>query len=503
VQEIGRYQVLGEIARGGMGVVYKARDPAAQRVVAIKVMLEGAFSQAAARKRFEREAQALAKVRHPNVVKILDYAATARGEPYMVMEWVEGESLQRRLDLGGQLDPSDAVEIVSLLCQAVDACHEAGVLHRDLKPGNVMVTRDGHYKLADFGLARDVDPSLSRTRLSVSGRFMGSPGYWAPEQAEGRLERIGVPTDVYGLGALLYALLTGSAPCGGTTLVEILAALQEPKPPPSSINAAVPAWLDRVVARALAPDPGARFASAGAFAEALAARDDGRVRVPRSLVVSLAVAIVGLGAALAIALGGEPQPAPHVSPPSPGPSTPLAAVTPEPSRAPPPPEPTESPPSALAAFERAVRQERQGHWRQALSSFGEAAHLDPSFAEAYLNRGALHGKLGDHAAAIADCTEALRLDPGMFQAYVNRGASRLETDDFHGALADFSAAVRLKPGAAGIYRNRAIARGLLGDLQGGIADLERSLELEPDHPVALQKLQTMRELLARQQAGSR
>ncbi len=300
MKQIGQYRIVEEIARGGMGVVYRAVEVASQRPVALKVMLGGAFAVPTARKRFAREAEALARVVHPNVVRIYTYDSTAQGQPYIAMELVEGESLQARLDRDGPLSSDEALRVVSQLCDAVAACHAANVLHRDLKPDNVLVTRDGILKLTDFGLVRDVDPSMSRTKLSVRGNFLGSPGFWAPEQAGGAVGQIGTRTDVYGLGATLFALLTGEPPHDGATLIEILSAAREEKPAPSTLNPSVPRWLDAVVGRALATKPEDRFSSVTELAAALTARRDPPHRLKakplRALGGAVAVGMVALTA---------------------------------------------------------------------------------------------------------------------------------------------------------------------------------------------------------------
>jgi len=305
VQQLGRYQVVREIARGGMGVVYAAVDPASGRRVAIKVVRSGRAGPKL-HKRFGREAEALARVEHPGVVQVFEVGVDPQGSPYLVLEWVEGTSLQRRLSLGGALSVDDAVERVSRLCEAVEACHQAGVLHRDLKPDNVLVAADGTLKLTDFGLARDVDPSLSRTQLTETGKFLGTPGYWAPEQAMGQLDRVGVRSDVYGLGATLFALLTGEPPQGGTTMAEILDMVTEERPAPSTLNPVVPRWLDVVVGRALAIRPEDRFPSAAALAEALRAPGAEAASAPRSgrVLIALGVLLTGLAASGVLILSG-------------------------------------------------------------------------------------------------------------------------------------------------------------------------------------------------------
>ncbi len=304
--QIGHYEILEEIARGGMGVVFRGRDTRSGQPVAIKVLLGETFSNLTARKRFAREAEALAKIQHPNVAGVHGYDVNTTGEPYIAMELVEGESLMDRLEAQGCFDSDDAVRIVGELCDAVAACHAAGVLHRDLKPENVLLTKNGALKLTDFGLARDIDPSLSRTQLSKSGVFLGSPGYWAPEQAGGARGAVGVRTDVYGLGAILFTLLTGRPPNDGETLIEVLSNTSAPKPAPSKFNAHVPAWLDRVVLRALALEPEDRFAGPAELALSLAEGPSvggGARRVSRLRALAFGTAVLAI-AVLAL-WGGE------------------------------------------------------------------------------------------------------------------------------------------------------------------------------------------------------
>ncbi|MCO5170005.1 MAG: serine/threonine protein kinase, partial [Planctomycetes bacterium] len=266
---IGRYEVLGEVARGGFGVVLRARDPALSRDVAIKLLLAGAGANETQRRRFEREVDALARLRHPNIVSV-HQAGSIREGPYIVMDFVDGESLDQRLARDGPLPVREALRVMELVARAIDHAHGRGVLHRDLKPGNVLVDRTGAAMVTDFGLSREVDPRLSASALSRSGAAIGTPGFWPPEQAYGRLDAIGPRSDVYGLGATLYALLTGGPPYEAPSLVELMGRMTAPPPPPSTARPEVPAAVDAAVLRALAHDPAERHASAGALADALA-----------------------------------------------------------------------------------------------------------------------------------------------------------------------------------------------------------------------------------------
>jgi tetratricopeptide (TPR) repeat protein/tRNA A-37 threonylcarbamoyl transferase component Bud32 len=498
VLQIGRYQVVEEIARGGMGAVYKARDPEAGRLVAVKVLLGDRFVQPESRRRFEREAKALAKVVHPHVVRVYDFAITPRGEPFIVMELVEGESLQRRLDLGGPLDPLEAAEAVASLCHAVAACHAAGVLHRDLKPANVLVARQNQLKLTDFGLVRDVDTADSRSQLSHHGQFGGEVG------------AVGPAADVYGLGATLFALLTARPPHEGSNLVEIMQVVEETKPAPSTINPRVPSWLDAVVARALEPEPSLRFTSAYEMGAALTPPASQDARSSPRAAWAVPAGLVGLGLLTSAGIVGSASPRAAASPTPQTPPPPASQVA----TAPPPPHPDPAPQpateatlamaKALAEDQRYLEAETMfsaliledptliaawGHrsavrlrlrdFQGALEDANQTLQLNPTAADAYCNRGRAYAELGDRPAALADYGEAIRLDPKSFLAYSNRAATRLQAGDFQGTVDDTTAALALDPSDSLAYYNRGIARGRLGDLQGALDDYDASLRLDP------------------------
>ncbi|MCO5171701.1 MAG: serine/threonine protein kinase [Planctomycetes bacterium] len=269
-RRVGPYEVMRELGRGGMGVVYEVRDPALPRRLALKLILDGGGSEVVAR--FVREAELLARVRHPGVVAVHAVGRAPEG-PYVVMDLVEGEPLARLAARG--LDPARAAALVRALCDAVEALHAQGVLHRDLKPQNVIVRPDGAPVLLDFGVARD---AASATSLTRTGQVLGTPRYMAPEQAEGKGGR---PhdrrTDVYGLGAILFELLGGAPPFaeveGG---LGVLVAVQEraPRWP------AAPEALGRVLRRAMARRPEDRPPTAAALGAALRGRP-ARRRRPR------------------------------------------------------------------------------------------------------------------------------------------------------------------------------------------------------------------------------
>ena len=261
LEAVGPYTVERELGRGAMGVVLLARDPLAARRVAIK-LLHVTGEQAV--KRFAREVEALGRLHHAGIVTI-HTAGEHQGRPYLVMDFVAGESLADRLQRTGPLPPRDAAELTRKLALALDHAHTASILHRDIKPANILMSPAGEPLLTDFGLA--CDTTAPRSSLTKSGMFMGTPGYWAPEQARGDHARLGPTTDVYSLGATLYATLTGAPPVSGETLLQILVATEEHEPPrPSTLAPAVPADLDWITLRCLEKSPEARYDSAAELA---------------------------------------------------------------------------------------------------------------------------------------------------------------------------------------------------------------------------------------------
>jgi len=255
-----------------MGVVYRALDPRSGRSVALK-LLHNADERF--RQRFARESQALARLNHPNVVRVHD-AGEERGAPYLVMELVEGTSLEALLRRG-HLEPRRAVEIAASVSRGAGHAHARGLVHRDIKPDNVLVRPSGEVVLTDFGLARDMEVASD---LSKTGIFMGTPGYASPEQASGEGKHVGPATDVYGIGAVLFALLTGSAPWQGSLLEIVVATISEPAPSARAQNPAVDAALDALCMRCMAKDPAERFSEGDSLAEALEGYLRGEVITP-------------------------------------------------------------------------------------------------------------------------------------------------------------------------------------------------------------------------------
>jgi eukaryotic-like serine/threonine-protein kinase len=257
------YEVLGELGRGGMGVVYRARQVRLGRVVALKVLLAGAHAGEQDLARFRAEAEAVARLQHPNIVQIYEVGEEG-GRPYLALEYVDGGSLADRLR-GTPLPAREAARLAETLARAVHAAHRHGIVHRDLKPANVLLTADGTPKVVDFGLAKRLDGATLHTQ---TGAVLGTPDFMAPEQAEGGAT--GPATDVHALGALLYQMLTGRPPFVAETALDTLLRVRLDEPvPPSVLQPKVPRDLGTVCLKCLRKSPAQRYASALDLAEDL------------------------------------------------------------------------------------------------------------------------------------------------------------------------------------------------------------------------------------------
>jgi eukaryotic-like serine/threonine-protein kinase len=257
---------LGEVlGRGGVGVVYKALHLGLNRVVALKMLLAGAFAGRAERQRFAREAKVVAGLRHPNIVQVYD-VGDLDGRPYFTMEFVAGGSLAE-LIAGTPRPARQAADLLAKLAYAIDAAHQGGIVHRDLKPSNVLLADDGTPKIGDFGLARHVDVGSS---LTMTGVAVGTPSYMAPEQARGKSSEVGPAADLYALGAVLYELLTGRPPFRAESVAETLHQVIVLDPvAPSRLNTKVPRSLETICLKCLRKDPQLRYADAASLAEDL------------------------------------------------------------------------------------------------------------------------------------------------------------------------------------------------------------------------------------------
>jgi serine/threonine-protein kinase len=303
----GRYRLVELLGQGGMATIYRARDAQLDRDVAVKLLRPEFGRDPDFLARFRDEARAAASLSHPNIVAVHDFGEDESG-PFLVMELVEGQDLASILRENGALAPRQAARVAAEVAKALQAAHVRGIVHRDVKPSNILIGRDGRVKVADFGIAR----AISESQMTAAGTTMGSVAYFSPEQARG--EQATFASDVYALGIVLFEALTGQRPFSGDGAAAIaLARLTTTPPRPSALRSTVPPALDSIVLRAMALDPAQRYGSAAAMASAL----EGYLTEPAGPGAGSAAA-AGLGAAAgAAAAGTVASAAARPNPPSP------------------------------------------------------------------------------------------------------------------------------------------------------------------------------------------
>jgi serine/threonine-protein kinase len=259
------YEILGELGRGGMGVVYKARQNRLNRIVALKMILAGGMAKDKDIARFRIEAEAVAQFQHPNIVQI--YEIGESGDcPYFSLEYVEGGSLSQKV-AKEPLSAREAAQMTRTIAGAMDYAHKHEIIHRDLKPANILLTADGQPKVTDFGLAKKFSEDTGQTR---TGAVLGTPSFMAPEQAQGKTKEVGPPADIYSLGAILYDLLTGRPPFRGETVIETLLRVKnDPPMAPRRLQPSIPRDLETICLKCLEKEPAKRYRTAGDMAEDL------------------------------------------------------------------------------------------------------------------------------------------------------------------------------------------------------------------------------------------
>lgn len=307
VRYFGDYELLEEIARGGMGVVFKARQVNLNRIVALKMILSGQFASVKDVQRFHAEAEAAAQLDHPGIVPIFEIGEQS-GQHYFSMAYIEGESLAQRITKG-PLPPKEAAELVRKICDAIAYAHDCSVIHRDLKPANILIDAGGQPRVTDFGLAKRTE---ERSDLTGTGQILGTPAYMPPEQAAGKTDETGPLADVYSLGAILYCSLSGRPPFQSASPLDTLKQVIEQQPiAPQTLNPQVPTDLDTICLKCLEKNPTLRYESAKALGddlarylsgEPIAARPPSLIRLVRFWIADN-VGAIGWAAAIGILVG--------------------------------------------------------------------------------------------------------------------------------------------------------------------------------------------------------
>ena len=265
LQQIGNYEILVKLAEGGMGSVYKARHRETGLIVAIKIVPATTAKNPVLVKRFEQEFRAAALLDHPNVVKALEYNGSS-ASPFLVMEFVDGQSIGQRIEKQGAMPEEEALRLIAQVCQGLHRAHKNGLIHRDVKPDNVMVTLDGVAKLTDLGLVKDIEGELNLTR---TGRGLGTPHFMAPEQFR-NAKNVDVRSDIYSLGATLYMMVTGEIPFGKVGPLDCwMKKIRNDYVPPRELNPNISERVDWAIRRAMSGDPEKRPGSCREFVEDL------------------------------------------------------------------------------------------------------------------------------------------------------------------------------------------------------------------------------------------
>ena len=497
-----------------MASVHRALDPA-RREVAVKLM-----DPAAASERFAQEAVAAARLDHPGIVRVYSHGRDALGRDYLVMELVEGGSLRERMARTGPLPQTEAVALVRELCQALAHAHARGVVHRDLKPHNVLLTPEGQPKLADFGLARDLLAPQGQ-RLTRTAEIMGTPGYMAPEQVE-QARTADARADVYGLGAILFALVTGRPPFPGDNVISLLnAVLHQPAPSPRTLRPDLDPRLEAVILRCLEKRPDQRPPSAAALDQELTAWETARSDSPRR---SLLAALSGAGL-LTLLLAGWSLRAPHTAAgaaSSQVPATTVGLARPDSRQVPSPAQPPDPRPPEDGRAQRlrarcdaltssspipADLEQYEGQFQEASHLFREALDLPPGPVQALLyadlvrfleGRGRPHLALklleeagprieGDLIVAARGVLRACQRGPETALDDLAKGALFHLTSVEHPAwaltdrhLAEPTLAAieeRLRTGRAGAPLRELGLRALAAELAWNTGDQDRALEL--------------------------
>ncbi|MCA8923881.1 MAG: protein kinase [Planctomycetes bacterium] len=467
MSSLDRYRKLEALGEGGTGTVYRAVDSVGGEVVAVKVLHAGLESSNMLQ-RMAREVRTLRQLNHPGIVRVFD-AGVHRGLPFLVMDFVEGETLTQRVHTGGPLGQREAAELVLRMSEALAHAHGRGILHRDLKPDNVLLDHRGRPSVTDFGLALELN---DRQRLTRSGALLGTPGFLAPEQAKGDKQRVGPATDVYGLGGVLYYALTGRVPIPGENLAQVVIATVKQRPTPiRELRPDVDPALEAICLRCLEKDPVHRFDSVQHLAAALRdyleqgapASGEGRASLlPLGLLALVGVGALGGLAALALRFMRPERPPEVVLP------EPRVTLSDAPS-APPPLSPLEQ------RLETAHRFLHEGRPDKAQQAAAEATALDPDSAEAWILRGEVAFDAGDAEEALAFLERARELVPDDPRVPFHQGRALFELDRLEEAEAAFERSLELREDG-GVRLERALLHLECGRRERALEDARLALK---------------------------
>jgi serine/threonine-protein kinase len=460
-QEIGDFEILEEVGRGGMGVVYRAYEKRLKRVVALKVLHARIAENPSAAKRFRREAVLVASLSHPNIVPVfnIEDSETPR---YFAMEFVQGQSLEAKVEADGHLSPAEVMRIAVQACDALRYAHEHNIIHRDIKPGNILLqNHTERVRITDFGIAQEVTGTAG-TAAAAAGASAGTPAFMSPEQNLGG--PLDSQTDIFSLGMALYYLLTGQVAYRARTREELAGAFREHTPlPPSQLNREVPAALDRIVMKMIEVDRRKRYANCSDVLADLRRLEEIQWRSglpqPRSRRSSrwraALLALLAIGAVVVVAAvatfwwrqwaGAKPQED-----------------------------------LVKTYYRRASSYEAKGDYDRAIADYGKAIELKPGFAAAYSGRGSTYRRKKEYERAIRDFGMALELDSTFATAYGGRGLVHLEKGNLDLAIADCNKAIELNPRWAIPYYGRGVAYEKKGQHDLATADFTRAVEIAPD-----------------------
>jgi tetratricopeptide (TPR) repeat protein len=497
---LDRYDIRELVGRGGMGIVLKAFDSALNRVVAIKVLDPLLSKDPMARRRFTREAQAAAAVCHENVVTI-HAVEEADGHPYLVMQYVAGVSLQEKIDRTGSLGLKEILRIGTQTAAGLAAAHAQGLVHRDIKPGNVLLENGvERVKITDFGLARPC--AENDTLRTTAGIIVGTPSYMSPEQARG--ESLDQRTDLFSLGSVLYTMCTARAPFRAATAMALLRKVSDEDPPPiRSLNPEVPDWLAAITCKLMARDREQRYQTADEVARvlshrlaelqrfeqpglpvpAVASEVPAKAAIPSCerwwvILASLSAVLATSAAALVLSMVATGHLAPEHDPRTaslPGPKSSKNAVTRGSSDNPGVPDPATGAVNSSSGLTRTDSANK-------VELFFEQARTDGMNFDGYLTRGRARLQSNELDRAIADLTHAIQLDPKNADPYHDRGWAYALKKEYANAIADYSQVIQIDPASAHAYYHRACALGMLNESKRAVADFDVAIRLVPNYP---------------------